>query len=125
MAQVSNSAYATNSHLFVEFELLVLHKVLKGDFSQVTKILAVLNPFVPIVNDRLRSRHAKVKYVDMCQLMTSINLWLFLVGRAGFKVYLLFGADAAFVYRGICAQSFDVNFYTSSQVFWQCFRRYF
>ena len=60
MAQVSNSAYATNSHLFVEFELLVLHKVLKGDFSQVTKILAVLNPFVPIVNDRLRSRQGKI-----------------------------------------------------------------
>jgi hypothetical protein len=38
MAQLSNSAYATNSHLFVEFGLLVLHQVLEKDLSQDPKI---------------------------------------------------------------------------------------
>ena len=65
MALVSKSAYATNSHLFVEFGLLVLQLVLKKDLSNDQKILPMLDPFVPIVNDCLRSQHAKVKYVNI------------------------------------------------------------
>jgi hypothetical protein len=41
--------------------------------------------------------------------MTNINLWLFLAGRAGFKVYLPLGADVASVYLGIFAQNFHIN----------------
>ena len=63
MAQVSKSAYATNSHLFVEFGLLVLQ--LTKNLSNDQKILPMLDPFVPIVNDCLRSQHAKVKYVNI------------------------------------------------------------
>ena len=63
MALVSKSAYATNSHLFVEFGLLVLQ--LTKNLSNDQKILPMLDPFVPIVNDCLRSQHAKVKYVNI------------------------------------------------------------
>ena len=62
--QTSKSAYVTNSHLFVEFGLLTLHLLLKQDKFQEYAIMPMLDPFVPIVNDSLRSQHSKVKLVS-------------------------------------------------------------
>jgi hypothetical protein len=61
MAQVSKSAYATRSHLLVEFGLLVLHFVLEEDLSRDPKMSVMPNPLVPIVNDSLHSQHGKIR----------------------------------------------------------------
>lgn len=63
VAAASKSAYLTNSHLIVEFGLLVLSLLLKREKtheSAAVEILPMLDPIVPILHKNLNDPHAKV-----------------------------------------------------------------
>lgn len=48
----------TNAHVMIEFSLKLLHILLKRD--KVNDLKSVMDPFVPILSDCLKSQHVKV-----------------------------------------------------------------
>lgn len=63
VAAASKSAYITNSHLVVEFGLLLLSLLLKREKTHenaAAEILPMLDPIVPILHNNLSDPHSKV-----------------------------------------------------------------
>lgn len=63
VAAASKSAYITNSHLIVEFGLLLLSLLLKREKTHenaAAEILPMLDPIVPILHNNISDPHAKV-----------------------------------------------------------------
>jgi len=60
----SKSAYITNSHLLVEFGLLVFNFLLKREKchenSGTSEVLPMLDPFIPMITNSLNDPHSKV-----------------------------------------------------------------
>ena len=71
---VSKSAYKTNSHLLVEFGLLTFNFLLTREKchenSGTSKVLPMLDPFIPMITNSLNDPHSKVSFFSL------INTWI-------------------------------------------------